>query len=56
MENVSIYNNFFCSPAKGSLSNYIPCLYQESFVLIKKALCNGVSLEVYAHFNFQLRT
>ena len=45
----------FCSRAKGSLSSFIPILYQESFMLCKKAVYNGLSLEVYNPFHFQLR-
>ena len=46
----------FCSAAKGSLSNFIPILYPESFMPSKKALYNGLRLELYTPFDFQLRT
>ena len=42
--------------AKRSLSNFIPVLYLESFMLFKKAGYNGLSLELYTPFDFQLRT
>ena len=35
---------FFCSTAKGSLSNFILLLYQERFTLYKKIVYNGLSI------------
>ena len=45
----------FCSIVKESLSNFIPILYSESFMLCKKAVYNGLSLELNTPFEFQLR-
>ena len=42
--------------AKGSLSNFIPILYSESFMLYKKEVYNGLSLELNTPLDFQLRT
>ena len=42
--------------AKGSLSGFIHILYPESFTLCKKAVYNGLSLELHTPFDFQLRT
>ena len=39
----------------GSLSNLIPILYPESFMLFKKGVYNDLSLELYTPFDFQLR-
>ena len=44
-----------CSTAKVSLSNYSPIIYPESFPLCKKAVYNGLSLELYTLFDFQIR-
>ena len=41
---------------KGALSNFIPILYSESFMLFTKAVFNGLSLELNNPFDFQLRT
>ena len=41
--------------AKKSLSNFIPILYSESFVLFNKVVYNGLSLELYTPFDFQLK-
>ena len=45
-----------CSIAKGSLSNFIPVLYPDSFMLYKKAVYSGLNLELYTPFDFQVRT
>ena len=42
--------------AKGPLSIFFPILYSESFILFKKAVYNGLSLELNIPFVFQLRT
>ena len=44
-----------CSTAKRSLSNFIPNLYSECFMLCKKAVYNGLSLKLNIPFDFQLR-
>ena len=57
MNNVSIYNFGYVivfSTAKGFLSNFIPTLFPESFILCKKAVYNGLCLKVY--IPFELRT
>ena len=57
MNNVSIYNFGYVivfSTAKGFLSNFIPTLHPESFILCKKAVYNGLCLKVY--IPFELRT
>ena len=46
----------FYSTAKGSLTVFITTLYPETFMLYKKAVHSGLSLEVYNPFDFQLRT
>ena len=46
----------FYFTAAGSLSNFIPILYSESFMLGKKAVFNGLSLELNTPFDFELRT
>ena len=46
----------FASTAKGSLSNFIHILYSKSLMLCKKAVYNGLSLELNTPFHFQLRT
>ena len=46
----------FLDQAKGSLSNFIPILYLEIFMLCAKAVCNGLRLESKTPFDFQLRT
>ena len=55
--NVNIYNLalmwLFCSTAKGSLSNFVSI---PSFMLLKRAVYNGISLKLKAHFDFQQRT
>ena len=43
------------STAKESLSNFISILYPESFILCKKAVYNGLSLELYNPFNSHIR-
>ena len=45
-----------CSTAKASPSNFFPILYPESFLLYKKAVHNGLSLEAYKPFDLQVRT
>ena len=46
----------FCSTAKGYLSNFISILYSESFMLCRKGVYNGLSLEFNTPFDFKLRT
>ena len=48
------HNCFFFFSNKTLLSNCILILYPEIFMLCKKTVYNGVSLEVYTHFDFQL--
>ena len=47
-----LLKHLLCSTAEGSLSNVIPVLYPESFVLCKKAVYNDLHLELYPPFNF----
>ena len=46
---------WFSSTAKGSLSNFAPILYSESFMLFKAAIFKDLSLEFSTPFDFQLR-
>ena len=46
----------FCSTAKGFLSNFILILCPESFILLKKTVNKGLSLELNTPFDFQLIT
>ena len=46
----------FRSTTKESLSNFIPILHPEGFMLCRKAVYNGLSLELYTPFNLHLRT
>ena len=46
---------WFSSTAKGSLSNFAPILYSESFMLFKAAVFKDLSLELSTPFDFQLR-
>ena len=46
----------FCSTAKVSLSNFIPILYPERFMLCKEVVYNGLRLEVYIPFFIYIRT
>ena len=46
----------FFSTAKETLSNFIPILYPESLMLCKKAVYDGLCLELYTPFDIQLRT
>ena len=39
-----------------SLADFIPILYQESFMLYKKVVCNKLSLELNNLFDSQPRT
>ena len=41
-----------CYKAKGYLSNFIPNLHSDSFVLCEKAVYNGLSLELDTPFDF----
>ena len=45
----------FCSAAKGSLSIFFPILFLESFYF-KKTVYNGLGLESYTLYDFQLGT
>ena len=60
METINNKHLHFCSSncftLLVSLSIFIPILYAERFMLCKKALYNGLSLELYTSFDFQLRT
>ena len=47
---------FSTKVVKVSLSNFIPFLYLESFMLCKKIVFKGLGLELNTHFDFQLRT
>ena len=38
--------------AKGFLSNFIPFYIQKTLMLCKKAVCNGLRLELYTSFDF----
>ena len=49
-------SNCFFLTAKGPLSNFIPILYSERFILCKKVVYNDLSLELNTSFDFQLRT
>ena len=46
---------WFSSTAKGSLLNFTPILYSESFMLFKAAVFKDLSLELSTPFDFQLR-
>ena len=56
IDNINIYNFgqgiVFSFTANGFLSNFIPILFPESFMLVKKAVYNGLSLELYTPFDF----
>ena len=55
VSNANVYKCLFCYTAKGPLSNFIPILYVESLMLCKKAVYNGLSLELNINFDFDLR-
>ena len=53
---IILLKKLFCSTAKRFLLNFIPILKTESFVLSKKAVDNGLSLEICTPFDFQVTT
>ena len=46
----------FCATPKKLLFNCIPILHPETVFSFRKAVYNGVSLEIYITFDFKLMT